>query len=113
MPELGEIKRGREIGKDHYGRYEWRACLDCGLERWVKVRENSLRCWGCAHKGKELSEETRLKISQALTGNFQPKGDKAHNWRGGRFKNSKGYILVKLQPDDFFYRCQILSGLCP
>ena len=31
-----------------------------------------------------------------------PKGEKSANWKGGRTE-SKGYISIKLQPDNFFY----------
>lgn len=35
--------------------------------------------------------------SLLLTGEHNP------NWKGGRWKDTKGYISIKLQPDDFFY----------
>ena len=41
MAELGEIKKGLEIGKtskaDRYHKYIWQACGICGKERWVKL----------------------------------------------------------------------------
>ena len=31
------------------------------------------------------------------------RGDKHPRWKGGRTVNGNGYILIQLQPDDFFY----------
>jgi len=51
MPELGEIKKGREIGKNApWQNYIWHACIDCGKERWVQFRGGkpaSERCFTC------------------------------------------------------------------
>jgi len=82
MPEIGEIRRGREIGKDYYGRYIWCACERCGKERWVALRRGIPRshfCYVCANRG-----------------NKNPK------WKGGR-RNHQNYVLVWLHSDDFFY----------
>jgi len=52
MPELGEIKKGREIGKSGpYQAYIWHSCVDCGEERWVQYKKGkpvSERCFTCA-----------------------------------------------------------------
>ncbi|KKN76441.1 hypothetical protein LCGC14_0369500 [marine sediment metagenome] len=41
MPEIGEIKRGKEIGKT--GKWHvWHACVDCGKERWVGLEKGEL-----------------------------------------------------------------------
>jgi len=87
MPELGEIKKAREIGKCSVGRsYIWQACENCGKERWValcKEKPESIRCCKCA----ALASVKR--------------GKEHSRWNGGRRK-SNGYILIKLCPDDFF-----------
>ena len=85
MPEIGEIKKGSEIGKGNKtGRFIWLACLDCGKERWVRfVNEKpvGLRCYPCSSKL-----------------------PKHHPWpKEGRTKNNRGYILIRLHPDDFFF----------
>ncbi|GAH50865.1 unnamed protein product, partial [marine sediment metagenome] len=51
-PELGEIKRGREIGKNYNGRFIWFACRVCGNPRWVTFvngKAKSERCLTCAN----------------------------------------------------------------
>ena len=92
MPQLGEIKKGREMGycKNKNSKYIWHACVDCGEERWVRFlnikvggHPQYLHCSSCAHKG-------------LITGSRHP------NWKGGRMK-SEGYIKIWLPPDDFFY----------
>ena len=93
MPEIGEITRARELGRKGAGRYQkyvWHACTICGKERWVQLRGNypqSIRCRRCS-----------------VTGTF------ATNWKGGRAKDGRGYIKVKLQPDDFFFPMTMKSG---
>lgn len=88
MPEIGEIRKGTEIGFTTKGRRIWQACSVCGKERWVLLRHGgptALRCLPCARRGQS------------------PKGFKSPNWKGGRYENSRGYIYIRLSPDDFFY----------
>lgn len=88
MVTLATIKRGYEIGYKGSVRRIWHACISCGKERWVIFHHNKpvhLRCRNCADK-------ERVYLREA-----------AHpNWKGGRLKY-RGYIFIKLQPDDFFY----------
>ena len=84
MPELGEKRRGSEIGKSPYQLYIWHACEGCGKERWVSfivgIGEPQRKlCNSCKHKG-----------------------ERNYNWKGGRRK-SNGYIVIRLYPDDPFY----------
>ena len=82
MPQIGEIKKGREIGKvrdkiECSTNFIWCACIICGKERWVRFRNGkptNLRC-------------------------------RSHpmHWGGGRFVESGGYIRIKFPPNDFFY----------
>lgn len=90
QPRIGEVRRGRTIGKVGGFRnpFVWAACLDCGKERWVRVKQNkpiSLRCVRCADKA------------------IPSHGPANPHWKGGRCKAADGYISVWLQPDDFFY----------
>jgi len=81
MPQLGEIKKARELGYNETGKRIYAACIDCGKERWVYSRHGeprSLRCRLCSNK------------------------TKAKPWKENWFKTSKGYIMVKLMPNDFF-----------
>lgn len=69
--KIGEANKGNEggmLGKNH--------------------SEKSKKSMSLSHKGKYISIETREKISAAN------QGKKNSNWKGGRNKNSKGYIDV-------------------
>lgn len=87
MFKIGDIRRGKEIGyANGAAQFVWAACLDCGKERWVKFLGGnpvSIRCLPCARR--------------------LDRGEKNHNWKGGKHKTSQGYINIYLQPDDFFY----------
>ena len=98
MPEVGEIRKGKEIGyasRGNHNNFVWAACADCGKERWVALRYGkpaSVRCYSCAM----AAPERGARISEAM------RGKKNHNWKGGRSRNM-GYIKVIVPPDDFFY----------
>ena len=34
MPNLGDVKKGPEIGLKSLGKYQYVACIDCGKARW-------------------------------------------------------------------------------
>lgn len=83
MPEIGEIRKGKEIGKlKSYNKYIWSTCV-CGKStRWVVVRDGkpkSIYCHSCTTQGKKNSR-----------------------WNGGRYCCS-GYIRVRLEPSDFYF----------
>jgi len=49
-PLLGEIRRGRDIGKQHGGKHVWTLCPSCLQHRWVPFqnsRSKTQRCGGC------------------------------------------------------------------
>lgn len=94
---IGEIRKASDVGYKSAHKVIWLACIYCGKERWVKLRNGlpgSLRCLRCAYK-------------------LNPpdcKGVKNSSWRGGRHKGSRGYILIWLSPDDFFYSMASKQG---
>lgn len=53
MIELGELRKGYEIGKlGSSSKFVWHACEDCGKERWIELRKGNkprnTRCQVCA-----------------------------------------------------------------
>lgn len=91
MPIIGQTARGKEIGKKSANSlYVWVACEACGRERWVIVDKRQPRsrlCVSCSNR----------KTSLGLT------GERARNWKGGRYMKADNYIHIHLNPDDFFY----------
>lgn len=80
MLQLGEIRKGTEVGKKNRNKFIWQACVDCGKPRWVRLipgKPLSGRCYSCANRKSA--------------------------WKGGRSKVDGGYIKVWLSKDDFFY----------
>ncbi len=90
-PQLGEIKRGKDIGRGNNQKVIWVACAGCGRERWVQYKNGkpeSERCMFCCNSGQ-----------------------KSPMWKGGKKrKGSSGYISVKLDRGDFFYSMADCKG---
>jgi len=86
MPQIGDIRKGTDIGYTCGNKFIWHACEGCGKERWVSLRMGNPThkiCYSCSAKRKI--------------------GDRASCWKGGRSHRSNGYIEVWISPDDFFY----------
>ena len=84
MPEIGEIKRAKEIGfRSNNRKFIWVACQTCGKERWVPFfvklnKPQSLNCRTCVRMGK----------TYAL--------------KRGQYETNEGYVVVWIPPDSFF-----------
>ncbi len=107
MPQVNELKRGKDIGRASSGliKFIWHACEGCGKLRWVqyalkKESPVSKFCRDCAVH----SEERNKKISEAASGR------RHYRWQGGRMKTKQGYIKIWLPKDDFFYQMVDTSG---
>ncbi len=89
MPEIGEIARGKEIGrKQLYDKFIFIKCPDCDIERWLIYQ----------HVRKQLSKGLCHACSQ-----HRHQREKHQNWKGGRIKTSDGYISILLELNDTFY----------
>jgi len=81
MPELGEVRRGREIGKTQERfAYIWAACKVCGKQRWVVLTKGHPAhqyCFLCAQKAKGLAHRR----------------ENNGHWKGGR-RMSRGYVMI-------------------
>jgi len=98
MPQIGEIKKGEEIGKSNpRAKFIWIACPICKRERWVYLyygKAHSHRCQSCA---------ARITLQNL-------RGEKHPAWKGGRYPDGQGYIKKTLFPDDFFYPMAQFNG---
>uniref|UniRef100_A0A6M3KAS0 Uncharacterized protein n=1 Tax=viral metagenome TaxID=1070528 RepID=A0A6M3KAS0_9ZZZZ len=55
MPEIGKVKRAKELGLSGWNKWLWHACEVCGKERWtrlIKGEPEYSQCKACGHKGK-------------------------------------------------------------
>lgn len=68
MPNIGDISKAKDIGYKGRALYQYRACPDCGIEKWEYLSLEPRRCWTCASK---LRENT--KIPQTYFGIGEPK----------------------------------------
>ena len=158
-PELGELRYGREIGRNTGQRFMYAACEGCGKKRWVEYRKGEIKdkkCLTCVNKGRTFKlthadKNVVAKVGDIKTGgelgmkfkeqryiyescpncgnnrwvqvqvagkytkcrkciNKGKVGEKNGHWNGGRNKDAYGYILVKLQPNDPYYRMADKAG---
>ena len=85
------IKKWREDNFEHVKKYQekWDENHP-GWRREYDKQRRPKKGYNPWNKGKHLPEEHKEKISIANRGN------KNHNWKGGRSKNSDGYITICL-----------------
>lgn len=91
MPEIGEIKYGKDIGKQAWNKYIWHACKGCGEKRWVRIIGGIVRtelCYPCANKQKTKADRSF---------------GKGGYWKGGKMTDGGGYILIKLFTGDPYF----------
>jgi DNA-directed RNA polymerase subunit RPC12/RpoP len=63
--KIGDIARAHEIGigrSRNYMKYIWKACVDCGKERWTVFRTPAIRCKYCVKKGEFSRKNQETKI---------------------------------------------------
>lgn len=86
MPKVGELKTDKELGLKGRHRRKWVICPQCGKGRWVILSATHRPDYtGFCHQcNATVRGGKRLKTN-------------------GRWVSSQGYILILLQPDDFFY----------
>jgi len=86
MPTIGEIKSERILGYKGNRNRIWTICPQCKEGRWVVLSVTKRPNYsGLCHQ-----------CNASIRGGKRIKG-------GYRWVNSNGYVLVKLQPDDFFF----------
>ena len=86
MPEINETRTAKSLGLDGNHRRIWRVCPKCSEGVWItKTVQKRPNYTGLCHQCSALTRGgNRIK-------------------KGYRWINSIGYVLIKLQLDDFFY----------
>ena len=88
MSEIGAIcSKRKPCGTT--ARYIWAACEKCGKERWV-VLTHKKPAYSYCNPCSLLFRNTR-------------KGANHYRWKGGRHLAGTGYIVVTLEPEDFYF----------
>lgn len=103
---LGEIRKGKDIGRRGSNKWIWHACIKCGKQRWVLLlrgQPGNLPCRSCASKLFWQNPEYSKKH----------KGPLHHCWKGGRMKATQGYTLVKVYPDNPLFAMANSHGYIP
>lgn len=90
-PVIGEIRSGVELGYKDHCRHIYHRCANCSKCRWVRLKAlqqgKQQLCATCSSKVRMLGR----------CGEAHPQ------WRGDRWQTPKGYIIIRLEPDNFFY----------
>lgn len=86
MPNIDETRTAKSLGLNGNHRRVWRVCPQCGDGAWItKTVQKRPGYTGLCHS-----------CNASARGGKRVKA-------GYRWVNSNGYVLIKLQPDDFFY----------
>ena len=86
-PELGELRYGREIGRNTGQRFMYAACEGCGKKRWVEYRKGKItdkKCMSCAKMGRTFKLSHADKNVVAKVGDIKTGGE-----LGMKFKEQK------------------------
>lgn len=84
ISQVGDIRKGKELGyKDASHLFQWLACPDCGVTRWILLKNNKPQRLFCKHCVR--------------------RGVRCEQWKGGKELTLEGYIRIKLNPSDPFY----------
>ncbi|MBU2060079.1 MAG: HNH endonuclease [Gammaproteobacteria bacterium] len=80
MPNAGDKVKGNTIGKKDNRLYIWKECVDCGKGKWVILTQAnpSIHCRSCASRIRWKKSRRPLPMND-------------------------GYILIRLEPNDFYY----------
>lgn len=97
MPELGEIRKGGELGYKHiHQKFVWATCPYCGEKRWVNYhvgrKEPVNPKKGCVNCANSRMSEIKLRNKEKLW-----------NWKGGRILRPDGYITIRVYPNEQFH----------
>ncbi len=96
MERLGEIKRGRDIGKPSHSsgaRFILVECPKCHQPRWRNL-------WQHNHKKTDICRPCWFKETDRWR---WMRGPKNPNWRGGKKVNKDGYTRIWLSATDPYY----------
>jgi len=89
--QIGMIKNSKEL-PDYNNKYDntilhWDKCPKCNKLEWRLNEHVGHLCWDCSRK-----HNGEMNIAE-----------KHGRWNGGKFADSRGYVWIRLRPQDPFY----------
>ncbi len=94
MYSEGDVVEGKEIGKKARAKFIYTKCEDCQKLRWTRYVNGQPRNKICHH-------------CACLRGGKVPRywmiGERNPQWKGGRYKNTSGYVITRIPRGDFFW----------
>ncbi len=114
MPEIGEIRLAREIGKRGSGRFIWASCQICQNFRWTIFNRGvySKVCSPCCAKGSVAQlhqrKDVKQKISSSLKSYFANHPEARINLRdlnlGKHYSDKTNKKKIKYGPSSHFWK---------
>ena len=106
--QIGETKRGFDIGRKGTNYWMWCACPKCGKERWVYLKHGIPVSRYCIQCREYVLTPARSRVFESRRGiprkpGIIKSGKEAYSYKSGKFKTSTGYISVLLTDEDEFY----------
>jgi hypothetical protein len=99
-PQLGDIRTGKELAYEGYvsqrSKFQYCTCEYCGRKRWVRIDPKT-------GKPRGLTEGNVCKLCAVRVYGANKAGRGHSAWRGGKHKDSDGYVMIWLDESDFFY----------
>lgn len=95
MPNIGDRVSSKSLGYKTAGFVAWVACPVCGGERWLRLK-----------KGETISSCRKCRVCSCKS----RRGENNTFWQGGRHQDSRGYTLIWLAENNFFYPMANISG---
>jgi len=96
-PQVGEIKRSLEVGFKGYAKRIWTPCTVCSKLAWRSF---------CVATNKPYRE----KCSKCANPSRGSHKENHPSWKGGRKVSDSGYVMIHLEPNDFFFPMTAAHG---
>ena len=84
----------------------WEICLGCRKGRWL--RENNYKRLSTTGLCLKCFNKNGLNMNRK-NGEFPMRLENHPNWKGGKWK-ARGYVMVRIKPDDFFFSMAHKNG---
>jgi hypothetical protein len=87
-PVLGELRYGRELGRNTGQRFIFAACEGCGKTRWVEYRKGQItdkRCIHCVNKGRTFKLTHARTDIEAKVGDIKTGGELGMKFKEQRY----------------------------